>query len=262
MFGEKYRVTEIVSQQKCTVRRVVDSSGQTFISKIVPYKKMISHYQERKVLEIIKGEHSTFINLIEWKQDDTTLELILDEERGVDLLDKISTSNRLDTKVIKEIFRKLVQGVDKAHDLGIVHRDIKLENIKISLSKEGIVVKILDWGMAVTNPEQVTNPGGSSQYVAPEVLSVYSAKVGPWNDVWGLGVVLYAMMTKRLPFSHKDPEKLFIYIRSYYVNYKVEGLEEDAIDLLKCIFTSFKERFTCKDILKHPFLKEEDNNVL
>ena len=95
-------------------------------------------------------------------------------------------------------------GVRYLHNLGIVHRDLKLENIMMSHQKDGAVPKIVDFGLAkMIGPNESANePFGTLGYVAPEVL-----QKKPYTfscDVWSLGCILYALLSGSLPFDHND----------------------------------------------------------
>jgi serine/threonine-protein kinase len=89
------------------------------------------------------------------------------------------------------------------HERGVVHRDIKPQNILVT----GGRVRIVDFGIA-RGPEtaEMTAPGwvmGTAQYLAPEVIAGQPAT--PRSDLYSLGVVLYRLFTGRLPFEGDDP---------------------------------------------------------
>jgi serine/threonine protein kinase len=90
------------------------------------------------------------------------------------------------------------------HSYGIVHRDIKLENVMMSDSTEKSVPKLVDFGLAkIIGPsEKTTEPFGTLGYVAPEVL-----KKEPYTfscDLWSLGCISYALLSGSLPFDHES----------------------------------------------------------
>jgi len=93
------------------------------------------------------------------------------------------------------------------HEFGIVHRDLKLENIMMSDNSERSIPKLVDFGLAkIIGPnETATEPFGTLGYVAPEVL-----KKQPYSfscDVWSFGCIIYAMLSGSLPFDHETQKE-------------------------------------------------------
>ncbi|KFV03519.1 Testis-specific serine/threonine-protein kinase 6, partial [Tauraco erythrolophus] len=102
----------------------------------------------------------------------------------------------------RDIFAQVVGAVRYLHDRNLVHRDLKCENIL--LIADGRRAKLSDFGFskeANGYPDLSTTFCGSAAYTSPEVLMniPYDAKK---NDIWSLGVVLYVMVTGRIPFDN------------------------------------------------------------
>lgn len=98
-------------------------------------------------------------------------------------------------------------GVKYLHEFGIVHRDLKLENIMMSDSTDGAVPQIVDFGLAkIIGPSNTASePFGTLGYVAPEVL-----RKQPYTfscDVWSLGCIIYALLSGSLPFDHESQKE-------------------------------------------------------
>eukprot|EP00971_Amphidinium_carterae_P249888 4960057-Amphidinium_carterae.1 len=97
------------------------------------------------------------------------------------------------------LFKQLVDGVAFLHGLQVVHRDLKLENLLLdSLG----CLRIADFGVAVLlrDPEELLSDAcGTPSYMAPELFREHHK--GPPVDAWSVGVVLYAMLSGRMPFK-------------------------------------------------------------
>jgi serine/threonine-protein kinase len=105
------------------------------------------------------------------------------------------------------IMIQVARGVARAHDLGVVHRDLKPDNIYVSRRDDGSdLVKILDFGIARSRTDtRLTTAGelfGTPQYLAPERIS--SGEAGPSVDLYALGVIFFEMLTAKLPFEASD----------------------------------------------------------
>ena len=134
--------------------------------------------------------------------DDGQLFIAMAYYEGETLKQRIGRG-RLGAEEALDIAIQAAQGLERAHQAGIVHRDIKPANLMIT--REGIV-KILDFGIAkLTGPTELTATGvtsGTPSYMAPEQFRGAAATVQ--SDVWALGVVLYEMLTGAAPFRGGD----------------------------------------------------------
>ncbi len=114
------------------------------------------------------------------------------------------------------IFRGICLAAEYAHARGVVHRDLKPENVMIGAYGE---VQILDWGVARILPQGPGEPGlfagspepdglivGTPHYMSPEQARGDNRGTGPASDIFALGLILYEILTLRLPFDHADGE--------------------------------------------------------
>jgi TolB-like protein/tetratricopeptide (TPR) repeat protein len=117
------------------------------------------------------------------------------------------SENPLSVNAALDISIQIAQGLSKAHDAGIVHRDIKPDNVVVT---DDNVVKILDFGLAkLASVSRVTSAGkmvGTLAYMSPE--QIQCEKVDSRTDIWALGVVLYELLTGVSPFA-RGPASIY-----------------------------------------------------
>jgi serine/threonine-protein kinase len=142
------------------------------------------------------------------KTEDDQFYIVMGYYAGETLKKKLNAGPlQIDTAI--NYATQIANGLTRAHEAGIIHRDIKPENVMVTDRDE---VKILDFGLAKTSGEpSITKMGstvGTVSYMSPEQTK--GDNVDHRSDIWSLGVVLYEMLTGRLPFKG-DYEQAIIY---------------------------------------------------
>ena len=123
---------------------------------------------------------------------------------GIDLGEAMAPPDRFTIEQKVRMVVDICRGLDFAHKMGVIHRDVKPANIR--LTRDG-TVKILDFGIARFRGSETTDPNltqagmvlGTPSYLSPELLQ--GAKVDHHADMWAVGVILYEMLRGRRPFE-------------------------------------------------------------
>jgi serine/threonine protein kinase len=194
-------------------------------------------------IEILKvlNNHPNVIRMLDFFEDAHYFYMVLEYLSGKDLFHFISI-NKLDERASQHVLRQLLMGMKYFHEVfGVVHRDIKLENIMMSGStlKELLmgtaVPKFIDFGLSkVLLPgERSPDPFGTLIYCSPEIIIGKTHTKG--TDIWSLGIVLYAMLTDRMPFVTFDRRETSKNIVQQRINFnqtcwqRVTNLAKDLV---------------------------------
>src|SRR5215203_735758 len=136
--------------------------------------------------------------------DDGTYYITMEYLPGGTLKERITATGALRPQAAMEVALQVAKALQTAHVRGVVHRDIKPRNILLADSDH---VKVADFGIAraadATTISQTGDILGSAKYMAPEQAA--GERVGPASDLYSLGVVLYEMLTGRVPFEVETP---------------------------------------------------------
>ncbi len=150
---------------------------------------------------------------------DRTLWLVMKYIKGHTLRDEVNRSGPFNWRDIVKVGRHCLLGLAEAHDAGLIHRDLKHDNVMFSGTREDFICRILDFGVvksAVADAELAKTRGGpltgagvmvgSPSYMSPE--QIRGLDVGPPADIYGLAVVMYEAVTARRLFSVNNYEGL------------------------------------------------------
>ncbi|CAO3640827.1 unnamed protein product [Mucor hiemalis] len=196
-------------------------------------------------------DHPNIVSLYEILTTETSIFIVSEHCPHGDLLDALTRKKSFSEGEAKTWFIQLVNAVQYCHSLGIIHRDLKLENI---LLDENDHVKICDFGFArQTDKNQMLKTFcGSLAYSAPEVIQRQNY-CGPATDVWSLGVILYTLLAGELPFD--DDCESVLQKKVVNVDYTIpDFFSVEVTDLLSKILKR-EQRITIGEILQHPWLK-------
>ena len=163
---------------------------------------------------------------------------------GETLKSKIANGSLDSIETIK-IILQIAEGLNKAHEKGIIHRDIKPANIFIT--NEGIV-KILDFGLARSlGKDQLTeieSTTGTCNYMSPE--QVLGEEVDQRTDIWALGIIMFEMLTGKLPFDSNYNQSIIYSILNKELELeklKTQVPESIGQIIFKCLKKDTDERY-------------------
>ena len=142
---------------------------------------------------------------------DGRLYLVMEYLTGEDLGHYLAHRERLSIEETLVIFKQISSALDAAHKMGIVHRDLKPDNVFIIKSQDELSVKLIDFGIAkLLEPdlrgEDHTATGiiiGTPAYMSPEQAMGHTSEISPSSDIYSLAVMIFQMLSGRLPFESK-----------------------------------------------------------
>ncbi|MEE6495410.1 hypothetical protein FKM82_002039 [Ascaphus truei] len=264
-------------------------NGKDYAVKIVEKKAGHSRsrvFREVETLYQCQG-NKNILELIEFCEDDVRFYLVFEKLRGGSILSHIQRRKHFNERDASKVVKDIACALDFLHTKGIAHRDLKPENILCEFEDQVSPVKICDFDLGsgvklnsactpITTPE-LTTPCGSAEYMAPEVVEVFTDEATFYDkrcDLWSLGVILYILLSGYPPFvgncgtdcgwdrgevCRVCQNKLFESIQEG----KYEFPEKDwshisitAKDLIsKLLVRDAKKRLSAAQVLQHPWLQ-------
>ena len=212
---------------------------------------------EIKLLKKLRN-HRNIVKYFEHFENEKHFCIVMENISGGNLLGAINKMSKFSEQMAKNIFKQLIETIKYLHSIGIVHRDIKPDNILIELDN---TIKLCDFGVSkeIKEGQLLTDSCGTPAFVAPEIL-----KDCPYNpymtDIWSSGVVLYAMITGFFPFRGINETDLHRNILSGAFP-KLKDVSPELKDLLnKILEVNPNKRISVDDILNHPWLNDININ--
>ena len=227
---------------------------------------------EIKILSLV--DHPNIVRLFEVIEDDKYFNLLQELCTGGELYKKSQTS-QLKEKEIAKIFNQIMSAVAYCHEKGIVHRDLKLENILFASEEPDSPIKLIDFGFSVifdkneNNKEKTTDGSefkklglrrmkskvGTLYYISPEIIKGnYDEKC----DIWACGVILYILLAGYPPFNGNTDKEVYNLITNIKYDFEKErwkNISKYAKELIKNMLTPAKNRLSAKQVLASKWLE-------
>ncbi|KAI9032347.1 kinase-like domain-containing protein [Hyaloraphidium curvatum] len=245
------------------------AKGRTGRIAVVKQTKMSANdhrnlfFSLREALALTHLAHDSIPPLLDYVRTSTASNLVMAVAPGEELFSY--TNGKQDGHLEEDETRRIVAGIlvalAHAHSMGVLHRDIKLDNVFYDATSGH--VSVIDWGLATFFDRNtlLDEAVGCTNYASPSLLrfinrrTPYLAHSGH-QDLWALGVLAFGCLTGYFPFRSEDTFELELEIQGR-PSLEVEGLSELGHDFLRTILNPANEgRITAESLLRHGWVAD------
>lgn len=250
-FSKVYLLKDIKSNKQYALKTISKS-------KIIEKKNIESLKNEKIILSMLS--HPFLTDFYSSFQDDENIYFLMDYIEGEELYYVLKRHKKFSESVAQFYLAEIFTIIEYLHKQNIIYRDLKPENIIID--KEGHI-KLIDFGTSkILNKKTLFRTHsfkGTFEYMAPEVLN-QNASYSFQFDWWSFGILMYKMLTGKLPFDKKETIDLLYSIKyedkSFDNDNNLKFLSHDAKDLIKQLLNKdVNNRITSDKIIGHPWFK-------
>ena len=208
--GAVYRGTHVLMDKTVAVKVLRPS--------LAADEKIVARFsREARAASRISHPHALSVTDF-GESEDGIVFLVMEYLNGKTLKDIIREEGPMPLPRVVEIIRQVGGALDAAHEQGVVHRDLKSENIMLLNSAGPDYAKVLDFGIAkIKEPTGEYDPGltapdlviGTPQYMSPEQCS-QASEIDARSDLYSLGVIIYEMLVGHVPFTGQSPTAIMM----------------------------------------------------
>ena len=257
-FGKAFLCQKESDNSFCVIKQIiVEDMNQKEKDDVLNEANILSKLDHQNIIK--------FYDLFESKKPKHSINIVTEYADGGDLSEKIkerkNKNNNFSESEILDYFTQICLAIKHIHEKKIIHRDLKSGNI--FLMKTGLV-KLGDFGISkkfMKTMEKAKTMVGTPYYLSPEIISgnPYDAK----SDIWSLGVLLYEMMTFKMPFNANNFSMLVAKIqRGNYIP-PPSIYTKDLRELVsKCLTLEPERRPSIQEIIRMPIIQNRIKSFL
>nr|XP_034982660.1 striated muscle preferentially expressed protein kinase isoform X3 [Zootoca vivipara] len=257
--AEYYDVHEEIGRGAFSyVRRVTQkSSGLAFAAKFIPCRAKAKKSARRELGIIAQLDHERIVYFHDAFEKRNAIIIVMEFCTGEELLERIARKTSVSESEIRCYMRQVLEGVGYLHHHGILHLDIKPENLLLA-EPGSDQVRICDFGNAqeLIPDELQYCKYGTPEFVGPEIVS--QSPVSGVTDVWPVGVITYLCLTGISPFVGENDKTTLMNIRNYNVAFEESmftGLTREAKGFVIKVLVNDRLRPNADQTLEHPWFK-------
>uniref|UniRef100_A0A803XWE3 Myosin light chain kinase, smooth muscle n=1 Tax=Meleagris gallopavo TaxID=9103 RepID=A0A803XWE3_MELGA len=209
--------------------------------------------------------HPKLVQCVDAFEEKANIVMVLEMVSGGELFERIIDEDfELTERECIKYMRQISEGVEYIHKQGIVHLDLKPENI-MCVNKTGTSIKLIDFGLArrLESAGSLKVLFGTPEFVAPEVINY--EPIGYETDMWSIGVICYILVSGLSPFMGDNDNETLANVTSATWDFDDEAFDEisdDAKDFISNLLKKdMKSRLNCTQCLQHPWLQKDTKNM-
>uniref|UniRef100_A0A672M6H1 Myosin light chain kinase, smooth muscle n=1 Tax=Sinocyclocheilus grahami TaxID=75366 RepID=A0A672M6H1_SINGR len=209
--------------------------------------------------------HPKLVQCVDAFEGKSDLVMVLEMISGGELFERIVDEDfELTEREVIKYMLQIIDGVQFIHKQGIVHLDLKPENI-MCINKTGSKIKLIDFGLArrLEHSGSLKVLFGTPEFVAPEVIN-YEAISYP-TDMWSIGVICYILVSGLSPLMGENDNETLANVTSATWDFEDEAFDEisdQAKDFISSLLKKdMRARLTCAQCLEHSWLKQDTRNM-
>lgn len=269
-FGLVYIALNVTTGEMIAVKEVIVLSSFSAKAKSKTYEALDALHKEVETMKDL--DHINIVQYLGFEQKNNTYSLFLEYVAGGSISSCLKSYGAFEEPLVRFIIRQVLQGLEYLHGNGILHRDLKADNLLLDIDG---TCKISDFGISKRSKDIYANNDemsmqGTVFWMAPEVIDSivadkkqgYSAKI----DIWSLGCVVLEMFAGKRPWSNEAVISAIYKIGKTKlappipenIQHVISSQAKDFIN--KCFTIDPELRPTAKELLNHGFLKFDNYN--